>query len=50
MTVQILNECRAAFHPIPIVVVHDTLHRLDFSMVDMSADHPIVTLSAAGQR
>ena len=34
----------------PSFVVHDALHRLDFSMMDMPADHPVVALSAAVQR
>src|SRR5262249_6791203 len=41
MTVLMLGERRAAFHPVAAVHVADTLHVADHGIMDMAADHAV---------
>src|SRR5882724_10352766 len=47
LSIEMLDSCRAAFHPVAAVHVHQPVDIADHRMVDVTADHTIDVLAAA---
>ena len=45
-TIRMLHECRAAFHPVAVVAIKNSVDRAHFSPVDMPAQHALVPAPA----
>lgn len=41
VSLKILGECGAAFHPVTAVQILDAVDRSDFGAVDVAANHPV---------